>query len=128
MKAGEVVILRMKSSSFAGTQMIGRLVSVTAARVCIKETAICHEIIQQDNQGNVALRPAYFISPIHTDGTWEFDRTGGEIVGMREVSEDDKAMKLYEEAITRWKVEKAGLVAANGSSELPTGRQPEAGL
>lgn len=121
MEAGQMVLLKMKYSPFAGTRILGILVSATGEKVRVKDCCIIHDFIHQGRDGTVNIRPTYIVNDQEAEGTWEYT-LGEDTIGHRVVADNEEMLKLYDDTFQKYRAEKVGLT-------LPTnirGNQPRA--
>lgn len=107
MTSEKYILLKMKVTPFAGTMIMGVLVGRDKNYTKVKDCCIIHSFASQDNFGNVTVKPTFMVGPIESEGIWEI--SDYEIVSHRLVDTKEQTFKLYDDTMTRFRAEKAGL-------------------
>jgi hypothetical protein len=101
------VLLKLKTSPFAGTTIMGKLIGRDKNITRIQEACVIHYFVSQEAPNSVVLKPSFMVNPIESEGVWEF--SDYDITAFRHVDPKEQTFKLYDETMTRFRVEKAGL-------------------
>lgn len=108
MEAGQMVLLKLRVSAFAGTRILGALVSIEGDKIKLKDCCAIHDFIHQNRDGSVTIRPTYMVNNIESEGTWTY-HLKEDVSALRLVDETEEMLKLYDDTFARYKAEKAGL-------------------
>lgn len=108
MEAGKLALLKMKASPFAGTRILGQVVSRGNGLITMRDCCMIHDFVHQDRTGEVSIRPVYMMNNIESEGTWVINEER-EVAAIREVRDGEDMLKLYDDTFARYKANKAGI-------------------
>lgn len=107
MKTEGYILIKLKTSPFVASFIIGHYEGREKGALKVKSCATIHYLVSQEEGGKVSVRPSFLVNSLESEGTWEISEY--EILSWRFVDETDGTFKLYEETMSRYRVEKAGL-------------------
>lgn len=107
MSAQKFVMVKLKTTPFAGSFVVGELVGKDKGMLKLRNTAQIHYLISQEQEGTITVRPTFLVNWVESEGTWELSEY--EVLAWRYLDKSEEAMKGYEAQMSRFRVEKAGL-------------------
>lgn len=107
MTSDKYVLMKLKTTSFAGSFVIGEFLGKDKTNFKIRNSAMVHYLVSQDKEGSIMVRPTFLVNTFESEGTWDVNEY--EISSWRYVDTSEQTYQLYDQAISRFRVEKAGL-------------------